>query len=158
MARHISLATAAAFRLQLTLDVGMSSTIGLTAARTDTDRGRAVDPVADCLRCRLASVTDAALMLLRSRRCLELVGAPWWCLGIFSWTKRAIYMASESAAVATSISRARLGVIVCACIFVGLRSTDGHAPCVQLPGPWSGERWLEFSDRAGHWRGSASTL
>lgn len=103
----------------------------------DGHRGRAVDPVADCLRCRLASVTDAALMLLRSRRCLELVGAPWWCLGIFSWTKRAIYMASESAAVATSISRARLGVIVCACIFVGLRSTDGHAPC---PTPRAVER------------------
>jgi len=38
--------------------------------------GRAADPVADYLRCRMASVTDAALMLLRSRRCLELVGAP----------------------------------------------------------------------------------
>lgn len=53
----------------------------------DRHRGRAVDPVADCLRCRLASVTDAALMLLRSRRCLELVGAPWWCLGIFRGRK-----------------------------------------------------------------------
>ena len=48
----------------------------------DGHRERAVDPVADCLRCRIASVTDAALMLLRSTRCLELVGAPWWCLGI----------------------------------------------------------------------------
>jgi hypothetical protein len=53
----------------------------------DGHRGRAEDPVADRLRCRMASVTDAALILLRSRRCLELVGAPWWCLSIIHGQK-----------------------------------------------------------------------
>lgn len=45
-------------------------------------------------------------------------------LGHYLWTKRAIYMLARLVAVAMIISRARLGVIVCACMLAWDRRTS----------------------------------
>lgn len=87
-------------------------------------RGRAVDPVADCLRCRLASVTDAALMLLRSRRCASSLSARLGSAWALFVDEMGLIHASETGAVVMIISRSRLGVIVCACMLANDRRTS----------------------------------
>ena len=80
--------------------------------------------MADCLRCRLASVTDAALMLLRSRRCASSLSARLSSAWALFMDEKGHIHASETGAAAMTISRARLGVIVCACMLAGDRRTS----------------------------------
>ena len=116
--------------------------------RQEGRRGRAVDPVAECLPAmqnglchRRGAYTTAFEKVPRACRRALVV------LGHYSCTKRALYMLARLERRAMSISRAGLGGIVDACML----ACDRRTLDFQLPGQWSEQRWLdelEFSDRA----------